>query len=183
MLVEVRWHGRGGQGAVTSAEILAHAAINEGQYAQASPSFGPERRGSPVLAFNRISDSSISIRSEIYKPDIVVVIDPKLLKTVDVTSGLKEGGLVILNLAKPLSEVKASFALKGRLAAVDAKKIASELGIPAFNTSMLGAFIRAAGLVKMDSVLEAVMERFGGKVGPKNCQAVERGFKETVLEG
>ena len=91
-LVEIRWHGRGGQGAVTSAELLARAAINEGKYAQAFPSFGPERRGAPVLSFVRISNEQIRIRSEITEPDVVVVLDPSLLRMINVTSGLKDDG-------------------------------------------------------------------------------------------
>jgi pyruvate ferredoxin oxidoreductase gamma subunit len=101
-LVEIRWHGRGGQGAVTSAELLAQAAISEGKYAQAFPSFGPERRGAPVQAFNRIDrQEPVRIRADITEPDVVVVLDPGLLSIVNVTSGLKENGMVIINTSKP----------------------------------------------------------------------------------
>src|SRR5512136_30481 len=105
-MVEIRWHGRGGQGAVTSAEILAEAAISEGKYAQAFPSFGPERRGAPVLAFVRISaDQPIRVRSSITEPDIVVVLDPGLLRIVNVAAGLKPGGVVIINTIKNAAQI------------------------------------------------------------------------------
>ncbi|HEX7475076.1 MAG TPA: 2-oxoacid:acceptor oxidoreductase family protein, partial [Dehalococcoidales bacterium] len=106
-MIEIRWHGRGGQGAVTSAEILAEAAISEDKFAQAFPSFGPERRGAPVLAFVRISPNQpIRIRSSITEPDVVVVLDPGLLRIVNVTSGLKPGGIVIVNTTKTAAQIR-----------------------------------------------------------------------------
>ena len=181
-MIEIRWHGRGGQGAVTAAELLAHAAINQGWYAQASPSFGPERRGAPVLAFNRVDSEPIGIRSEVYEPDVVIVMDASLLKIVNVAEGLKDGGVVVINTRKSLNELKKEVGLKCRLAVVDAKKIAQEtIGVPIVNTTMLGAAVRVIGLVDLHYVVEAVKERFGDKAGEANAQAVIRGFNGVVI--
>ena len=139
-MIEVRWHGRGGQGAVTSVELLALAAIEEGKYAQGFPAFGPERRGAPVMAYNRVSEKPIKIRSGIYHPDVVVVLDPSLIGLVNVTEGLKPGGLLVVNTAKPEKEIREKLNYAGRLATVDATHIArEELGVPIANTTMLGA--------------------------------------------
>lgn len=181
-MIEVRWHGRGGQGAVTAAEILAHAAIKEGKYAQAFPSFGPERRGAPVLAFNRFDDKPIWVRSDVYEPDVVAVLDPSLLTAVNVLSGLKPGGAVIVNSAEELGRVKARLGFKGKTATVNATDIALEvLKAPIVNTAMVGAFVRVTGLVKLDTVVEAVLERFGGKMGERNAEAVRKAYQATIL--
>jgi len=119
-MIEVRWHGRGGQGAVTSVELLALAAIEEGKYAQGFPAFGPERRGAPVMAYNRVSEKPIKIRSGIYHPDVVVVLDPSLIGLVNVTEGLKPGGLLVVNTAKPEKEIREKLNYAGRLATVGA---------------------------------------------------------------
>ncbi len=182
-LVEIRWHGRGGQGAVTTAELLARAAIDEGKYAQAFPSFGPERRGAPVLAFDRISAKKpIRIRAEITKPDVVVVLDSGLLRTVNVTSGLKEKGVLVINTVKPLSDIESEFGTKWQLAIIDATKIALELlGVNIVNTTMLGALVIATGVVKLESLFEPLRERFG-RLGERNIDAVKKAFKETLLK-
>jgi 2-oxoacid:acceptor oxidoreductase gamma subunit (pyruvate/2-ketoisovalerate family) len=180
-LIEIRWHGRGGQGAVTAAEILAHAAINQGWYAQASPSFGPERRGAPVLAFNRLDKEPIGIRSEVYEPDVVIVIDPNLLWMVNVLDGLKNGGALIINTRKSLNEIRGELGVNCRLAVIDARKIALEiLRVPIVNTTMLGAAVRVIGLVDLHYVLDSVRERFG-KAGDVNAKAVTRGFNEVTI--
>lgn len=167
---------------MTAAELLAHAAINQGWYAQASPSFGPERRGAPVSAFNRLDKEPIGVRSEVYEPDVVIVIDPSLLKIVNVLEGLKDGGSVIINTRKSLNDIRGELGVSYRLAVIDARKIAREtLGVPIVNTTMLGAAIRVIGLVDLDHVLEAVRERFGGKAGEMNARAVVRGFNEVVV--
>lgn len=140
-MIEIRFHGRGGQGAVTSAELLALAAIEEGKYAQAFPSFGPERRGAPVLAFCRISDQPIKIRANIYEPDLVVVLDASLLKIVNVAAGLKPGGLLVTTSSDSPERLKQDLKIEYRLGVVDAVKIAREiLGLPITNTTMLGSF-------------------------------------------
>ncbi|MFC1909080.1 pyruvate ferredoxin oxidoreductase subunit gamma [Chloroflexota bacterium] len=182
-MIEVRWHGRGGQGGVTSAELLAQAAISEGKYAQAFPSFGPERRGAPVLAFNRVNnDAPVRSRAGITQPDVVVVLDPGLLSIVDVTSGLKEDGLVIVNTKKTTEEVRSEFGIKTRLAIVDATKIAREqLGVPIVNTTMLGALIKATNVVKLESVNEPLEHRFG-RLAERNVKAMEIAYGETVVE-
>jgi pyruvate ferredoxin oxidoreductase gamma subunit len=182
-MIEIRLHGRGGQGAVTSAEILAEAAISEGKYAQAFPSFGPERRGAPVQAFFRISASEpIRIRSSITEPDVVVVQDPGLLSTVNVTSGLKPGGIVIINTIKTAEQIRKEFKINARIGTVGAAKIAMEvLGVNIVNTTMIGAILKATEVVKMESLIPPIMKRFG-KNGDKNVAALKRAYAETVLE-
>ncbi|MEM1994388.1 MAG: pyruvate ferredoxin oxidoreductase subunit gamma [Nitrososphaerales archaeon] len=181
-LIEIRWHGRGGQGAVTAAELFAHAAINQGWYAQASPSFGPERRGAPVMAYNRLDNVPIGIRSEVYEPDVVVVIDPSLLKMVNVLEGLKENGTLIINTRKTINDIRGELGLNYRIAVIDAKKIALEtLGVPIVNTTMLGAVTRVIGLVDLEFILDAVKERFSAKASEMNAKAVTRGFNEVKI--
>lgn len=180
-MIEIRFHGRGGQGAVTSAEILALAAIGEGKYAQAFPSFGPERRGAPVVAFCRISDQPIKIRANIYEPDIVVVLDASLLKIVKVDAGLKSGGLLVTTSNDSPEKVKEILGIKNRLAVVNAVKIATEiLGLPITNTTMLGSLTKASELVKKESFIPPLKERFG-RIAEKNISAFERAYQETIL--
>ena len=177
-MIEIRWHGRGGQGAVTSVEMLALAAIEAGKYAQGFPAFGPERRGAPVMAFNRVSDKPIKIRSGIYRPDVVVVLDPSLVGLVPVTDGLKPGGLLIVNTSKAASEIRKTLNYKGNLVTVDATHIArEELGVPIANTTMLGAVLKATGVLKMDSMKAPLEHRFG-RVAGKNMSAMKRAFSE-----
>jgi pyruvate ferredoxin oxidoreductase gamma subunit len=182
-IIEIRLHGRGGQGAVTSAEILAEAAISEGKYAQAFPIFGPERRGAPVQAFVRVSTSEpIRNRASITAPDFVVVQDPGLLSTVDVASGLKPGGLIIINTTKTAEQIRKEFKIKARIGTVGAAKIAMELlGVNIVNTAMIGAILKATEIVKMESLIPPIMKRFG-KNGDKNVAAFKRAYAETVIE-
>ncbi len=182
-LVEIRWHGRGGQGAVTSTELVAQAAISEGKCAQAFPSFGPERRGAPVLAFVRIdSQEPIKIRAEITQPDIVVVLDPGLLPIMNVASGLKEGGLVIINTRKSAEQIRSEFGIKARLATVSATRIAREiLGVPIVNTTMIGALVKATPVIRLESVRPPLEKRFG-RLAEKNFQAMKRAYDETIVE-
>lgn len=181
-MIEVRFHGRGGQGAVTSAELMALAAIAEGKYAQAFPSFGPERRGAPVQAFLRISDTPIRLREKIYEPDVVVVLDPSLLATANVKAGLKPGGTLVANSSKPVAAVRGECGFNGRTAVADASKIAEEeLGVPITNTTMLGSLMKAAGLIDPESIAQPLAARFG-KIADKNRRALERAFAETVIE-
>ncbi|WP_456433422.1 2-oxoacid:acceptor oxidoreductase family protein [Thermosulfuriphilus sp.] len=182
-MIEVRLHGRGGQGAVTSAELIAIAAINQGKYAQAFPSFGPERRGAPVAAFVRVSDEKILTREKVYTPDIILVLDPSLPAIVKVTAGLKDDGWAIVNSHKSPDEIREMLGFSGRIAYVDATKIAMEvLGLPITNTTMLGALIKATGLVDLGYLEEALEHRFG-RLAPKNKEALHRAMEETkVLE-
>ncbi len=181
MMIEIRFHGRGGQGSVTCAELLALAAIGEGKYAQAFPSFGPERRGAPVVAFCRISDQPIKIRANVYEPDIVLVLDPTLLKIVNVAAGLKPNGIIVTTSKDSPEAVKETLRIKNRVAVVDAIKIAMEvLGVPITNTAMLGSLIRASDVVKRESFIHPIKERFG-RIAEKNIAAFERAYQETVL--
>ncbi len=181
-MIEIRLHGRGGQGGVTSAELIAIAAITQGKYAQAFPSFGPERRGAPVQAYARISDTKIRTREKIYHPDVILVLDASLPKIVKVTSGLKENGMAILNSHHSEKEVREMLGgYQGRLALVDANKIAiEELGVPITNTTMLGAFIKATGLIDPLYMEEALKNRFG-KLAEKNIKALHRAIEETKI--
>ncbi|MGB9700718.1 MAG: 2-oxoacid:acceptor oxidoreductase family protein [Thermodesulfobacteriota bacterium] len=180
-MIEVRFHGRGGQGAVTSAEMLALAAIEEGKYAQGFPSFGPERRGAPVVAFARVNDKPIRLRSKIYQPDVVVVLDPSLLKIMDPSQGLKDSGLLIINSHKTIELIRQEFGYQMRLAVVDAERIArEELGLPITNTTMLGALVKASGIVNLDSFLPPLKARFG-RAMERNERALRRAFEETIL--
>jgi pyruvate ferredoxin oxidoreductase gamma subunit len=180
-MIEVRWHGRGGQGAVTSVELLALTAIGEGKYAQGFPSFGPERRGAPVAAFNRIDDHHIKIRSQIYNPDVVVVLDESLIGMVNVADGLKPEGVLIVNTAKPAKEIAEITKFKGKIATVDGSSIAwKELGVPITNTTMLGAVIKCTNAVKLESVKEPVDHRFG-RIANKNMAAMKRAYDEVKI--
>ncbi|MFO8143246.1 MAG: pyruvate ferredoxin oxidoreductase subunit gamma [Dehalococcoidales bacterium] len=183
-LVEIRWHGRGGQGAVTSAELLAQAAINEGKYAQAFPAFGAERRGAPVVAFVRIDkDNPIRVRAEIEIPDIVVVLAADLLRVVDIASGLKDDGIMVLNTSKTVDEIESDFDFKCNLATVDATRIAREmLGVPIVNTAMVGALLKAAEVAKMESLNEPLKHRFG-RLADKNINAMKKAYEETTVRG
>ena len=180
-LTEIRWHGRGGQGSVLVSELLAQAAISEGKYAQAFPSFGPERRGAPVQAFNRIDTRApVRIRADITEPDVVVVLDPSLLDKVNVTYGLKKGGNVIINTRKTAKEIKSEFGIKYPVATVNAGKIAREvLGVNIVNTTMLGAVIKTTGIVKKESAYAPLEKRFG-RLGERNIQAMETAYKEVA---
>lgn len=183
-LVEIRWHGRGGQGAVTSAELLAQAAINEGKYAQAFPAFGAERRGAPVVAFVRIdNDKPVRVRAEIEEPDIVVVLAADLLRVVDVSSGLKANGILVLNTPKTADEIIKEFHYKWALATVDATRIAREmLGVPIVNTAMVGALLKANGVTKLESLIEPLRHRFG-RLADKNINAMQRAYEEITVRG
>ncbi|MFP4169275.1 MAG: pyruvate ferredoxin oxidoreductase subunit gamma [Desulfonatronovibrionaceae bacterium] len=175
---EIRIHGRGGQGGVTSAELLARGAINKGKHGQAFPSFGPERRGAPVQAFVRVSDGEIRLREKIYEPDIVMVLDPSLLEIAKVAEGLKENGLVVINSHESAKTIKDKYDFP-KVARVDATSIAiEELGVPITNTTMLGALLSASGIMKIKDMEDVVMERFGSKLGPKNFKAMHRAFEE-----
>ncbi len=180
-MVEIRFHGRGGQGAVTSAELLALAAIEEGKFAQAFPSFGPERRGAPVVAFCRISDEPLKIRANIYEPDIVIVLDASLLKIVNVAAGLKPEGILVTTSKDSPEKVKNELKINNKVAVVDAVRIAREvLGLPITNTTLLGTLIKASGIVKKESFLSPLNKRFG-RIAEKNRSAFDRAYLETVI--
>jgi 2-oxoacid:acceptor oxidoreductase gamma subunit (pyruvate/2-ketoisovalerate family) len=182
VLKEIRIHGRGGQGAVTAAELLAQSAFLEGRSVQAFPYFGAERRGAPVKAFARISDESILVHSQVYDPDYVIVLDPLIYKVVDVSEGLKSDGMIIMNTTKKPGDFKLG---EHNVAAVDATGIALEMnlivaGQPVVNTSMIGAFAKATGEVKLESVTKAVKNIWTGAAGEKNAKAAELAFERLV---
>jgi pyruvate ferredoxin oxidoreductase gamma subunit len=161
---------------------LAVAAIDEGKHAQAFPSFGPERRGAPVEAFNRVDQKQIKVRSRIYNPDVAVVLDEGLVGLVNVAAGLKPDGILIVNTAKSAEEVKKALNYKGKIATVDATGIAwKELGVPITNTTMLGALIKVTKVVKIDSLRAPVEHRFG-RIAGKNMAALKRAYDEVKIQ-
>jgi pyruvate ferredoxin oxidoreductase gamma subunit len=189
-LTEIRWHGRAGQGIVTAGELLAEAALKENMYFQAFPDYGPERMGAPIKSYTRISDEPIDVHYQILSPEVVVVVNPNVLSVVDVTEGLAEDGVVIVNSADPPEKIRQTLGLKGtkaRVFTVDATGIALETlkrDIPA--TLMLGAVIRATGLVDLEKTVEVVQEKLGaklrGEIVEANVTALRRAY-ETVKEG
>lgn len=174
-MIEIRFHGRGGQGAVTAAEILAKAAFEDGKYCQAFPFFGAERKGAPVMAFSRINDRPIRRRYQVYNPDYVIVLDDTLLEAVDVLSGLKEGGKVIVNTKDDIN-----FGENVESYDIDATGIALDvLGLPIVNTVMLGSFASVTGAVSLDSIINVIKETFPGKIGEKNAEAAKIAYEKV----
>jgi len=176
---EIRFHGRGGQGTVTAAEVLAIAAFFDGKYSQAFPAFGVERRGAPVMAFARIDDKPIRRRSQVYAPDYVIVQDATLISSNNVSQGLKKSGVLITNSSKKPEELFSN--IEAKVYTVDATKIAIEfLGKPIVNMPMLGAFAGITEEVSIESLKKAVSERFSGAVCEKNIAAVEAVAKKVL---
>lgn len=181
-MIEVRFHGRGGQGAVTSCELLSSAIIEEGRYAQGFASFGPERRGAPVLAFVRAGNESLKLREQIYHPDIVVVLDPTLLRLIDVTSGLKDNGWLILNSKKSLAEIRPKIQSRFQLAVVDASTISRQiLHVPIVSVSILGALVRATSLIELKSLEKPLLRRFGTLLARMNNEALMQTYWNTAI--
>ncbi len=184
-MIEIRWHGRGGQGAVTASQVTAEAAIIEGRYAQAFPEFGAERRGAPVKAYTRIDDKPIYIRSPIVEPDIVVILDPSLLVSEPVLKGLKQGGWIIINSKKPVNEIKKTLNREDvKIARVDADTIALEiLKVPIVNTAMLGVLVKATNIVDLNSIIEAISRRFSERIAKLNIEVVKKAYEEAEVSG
>ena len=182
-ILEIRWHGRGGQGVVLASRILAKACFLEGKWAQAFPFFGAERRGAPVTAFNRISDRPIRRRSQIYSPDILVFVDPMFLRMPGALSGLKEGGSLIANTHLPPEEVKARAALIATVPATDiaVKLKLSVAGLSVPNTVMLGALSRATGIVRLSSLKEAIKGLVREDMLELNRKAMELGYEKVRI--
>lgn len=186
-LIEIRWHGRGGQGAKTASLLLADAAFNTGKYIQGFPEYGPERMGAPITAYNRISNSPINIHSNIYYPDFVAVVDDSLLESVDVTSGLKEEGAIIINTTKPADYLKAHLnGYKGNIYTIDARKISLEcLGKYFPNVPMLAAVVKVTGVMSEEEFLADMVGSFKHKFAKKpevidgNMQALKIALKEV----
>jgi len=168
-LIEIRWHGRGGQGAKTASLLLADVAFSTGKYIQGFPEYGPERMGAPMTAYNRISSKPIEVHSNIYDPDYVVVVDETLLKTVDVTNGLKEKGGIVINTTKSLDEIKPLLKnYNGNIYTIDAKKISEDaLGKYFPNVPMLAAIEKIAGIMPDDDFIKNMEESFKHKFAKK----------------
>jgi len=183
-VLEVRWHGRGGQGAWTASELLARAAIWEGKHIQSFPEFGPERMGAPVTAFTRISTEPIKVHCAVYNPDVVAVLDPTLLKTVPVTEGSSEEGSIIINSKDDPAEIRRVLnSDRGKVWVVSATEIAIKvLGMPITNTAMLGAVARVTGIVSLESLKKVVKERFKLDIAEKNFAVIEEAYKEVKSE-
>ncbi len=181
-MLEFRWHGRGGQGAWTASELLARTAISEGKYIQSFPEFGPERMGAPVTAFTRISDGPLRMHCAVQDPDVVVVLDTTLLKTVPVTAGLnRDDDIIIINSAEEPSKVREDLKLtKGQVWTVPATEIALKiLGAPITNTALLGAVAKATGIVTLDGIEKNVKERFRADLAEKNNAVIREAYKEA----
>ena len=186
-LIEIRWHGRGGQGAKTASLFLADAAFNTGKYIQGFPEYGPERMGAPMTAYNRISTTPIRVHSNVYEPDYVVVVDDTLLSAVDVTSGLKEDGAILINTTKTIDEIKPLLkGYNGSVYTIDARKISVDaLGRYFPNTPMLAAIVKVTGIMTDEEFINDMQSSFKHKfakkpeVIPGNMQAVEVALKEV----
>ncbi|MCK9313133.1 MAG: pyruvate ferredoxin oxidoreductase subunit gamma [Methanocorpusculum sp.] len=177
---ELRIHGRGGQGSVTAAELIATAAFTAGVYSQAFPAFGVERRGAPVQAFVRFSDEKIRLRSQIYEPDYIIVQDSTLIHDVNVFAGMSAGGIAIINTEKDL---KYNLPEGVKLITIDATKIAmEEIGRPITNTTLMGAFAAASGEITLDALEGAIRSRFDGKLADTNVSAAKRAYT-MIKEG
>ena len=186
-MIEIRWHGRGGQGAKTASLLLADAAFNTGKYIQGFPEYGPERMGAPITAYNRISSSPIRIHSNIYEPDYVVVVDDTLLDSVDVTAGLKPEGAIVINTVKEDEDIKKSLkGYSGKVYKIDARKISMEtLGKYFPNTPMLAAIIKVSKIMNEGDFLKDMQGSFKHKFAKKpeviegNMKAIEMALKEV----
>lgn len=186
-IFEIRWHGRGGQGAKTAALLFGDAALATGKYIQAFPEYGPERMGAPVQSFNRLSDKPITIHSGITNPDIVIVLDPTLMRTIDVTAGLPDDGTLLVNTNKSPTEIREEFNIKGRkIATCDAYKISEEtIGKKIPNTPMLGALISVTGVLDFDQMLkdteEKLSKKFSGRpeIVKGNIASIRRAYEEV----
>ncbi|MFY0544571.1 2-oxoacid:acceptor oxidoreductase family protein [Brevibacillus sp. H7] len=178
---QIRFHGRGGQGAVMASELLCHALVREGNYGQSIPAYGFERRGAPLEAFVKLDDKPIRERTQVYEPDGIIVLDATLTTQIPVFHGMKQNGFAILNSRKKitLEEIPGNVEI---LATIDANRVALDVfNAPITNTIMLGAFASATGLVQLDSLTACIAEYFPQKIVEKNLQAVKRGFNEVLI--
>jgi len=187
-LTEIRWHGRGGQGAVTAAKMVAELALGEGKFFQAFPEYGPERSGAPIVAFTRVSDAPIQVYSGVEHPQIVVVLDSSLLGIVDVTRGAPDDAVVLVNSERSPAQLRKDYGLEGhRVYTIAATRIAVEtIKRPIPNTPMVGALTRITGLFDIEDVVTFLREDFGKKFPPKvvegNIAAVTRSYEEVRAE-
>ncbi|MBQ9516590.1 MAG: 2-oxoacid:acceptor oxidoreductase family protein [Eubacterium sp.] len=186
-VVEIRWHGRGGQGAKTAALLLADVAFKTGKFVQGFPEYGPERMGAPITAYNRIGDNEIRVHSNIYHPDYVVVVDEGLLEVVDVTDGLSEQGAIVVNTKKPVEEIKKHLkGYNGKVFTIDARKVSKQcLGKYFPNTPMLAAIVKVSRVMDEDVFFSEMKASFEHKFSSKpeviegNMNALKMAFKEV----
>ncbi|MDY6844435.1 MAG: 2-oxoacid:acceptor oxidoreductase family protein [Thermodesulfobacteriota bacterium] len=189
-ILEIRWHSRGGQGAMLAVRTLARAVIRDGKYAQGLPEFGPERMGAPIRAYNRISDQPFALYCAIINPHIIVILDPSVAKLIDVTEGMYDDSKVIVNTDISPTEIREKLNIpkgKGKIYAIDALKISQqELGRPMPNTPIMGALVKVASIISFDALLGEVekefSERFPKKIVEANLTAIRRGYEEVVEE-
>jgi pyruvate ferredoxin oxidoreductase gamma subunit len=188
-IIEIRWHGRGGQGTVTAAKVLADACISGGRYVQAFPEYGPERAGAPLRAYNRVSNKELRMHCPVLHPQVISIVDATLIDSVDVTEGATDNAIFIVNTSKEPKEIREKLKAKPeqKVYTVDATKIALEcIGRPLPNASMLGAICKVTGIVSLEHLLEDVRKSFGKKFSQKiingNLEATKRGYEE-VKEG
>lgn len=186
-IVEIRWHGRGGQGAKTAALLFADAALSEGKNIQAFPEYGPERMGAPVQSFNRLSDKPITLHCGITSPKYVAVLDPTLIRSVDVLAGMPDDGKIVINSSKSPAEVKSELKIKNiKVYTIDASKISKEtIGRDIPNTPMIGALVAATGLLNIDNLIKDMEQKLKKKFASKpeviqgNLNAVKRAYEEV----
>ena len=187
-LVEIRWHGRGGQGAKTAALLFADACLASGKYVQAFPEYGPERMGAPVASFDRISSKPILLHSAVTNPDIVIVLDPTLIESVDITEGVSEGGVILINSEKSPADIKKELNTKSgiKIYTIDASTISKEtIGRDIPNTPMLGALVKVTGMLDFKSMVEDTRKKLEKKFKSKpeviegNIKAIERAYNEV----
>lgn len=185
-MMEIRWHGRAGQGVVTAGELLAESSLEQGKYFQAFPEYGSERMGAPIKSYNRISSDPIEVHSPVLEPDIVVIVNPNLIGIVDLTEGLDKDGILIINSPLTPAEIRAKLQFHaGQVWCVDATKIAMEefkRDIP--STMMISVICRATGVVNLDTVVHLTRERLSGKLRPEvveaNIRTLQRAYDECV---
>ena len=177
-IFEVRVHGRGGQGAKTASQFIAEAALGEGKQIQSFPEYGPERAGAPVKAYTRISDKPITTYAPVVNPDVVIVIDPTLMKSMDVTEGLSEEGVLIVNTPKSNEEIKKETKFKGNIYTIDATKISMDtVGMNMPNTPMLGVLVKVSKVITIDAIKECIKEKFIDKLGEEKTNATLKGVE------
>jgi len=187
-MTEIRWHGRGGQGAKTAATMVAEAAMDEGKFSQGFPEYGPERMGAPIRGYTRISEEPIRLHCPITAPDVVVVLDATLLVTEDVAGGLKEGGAIIVNTKESPAAIRERLGVShGKVYTLDATRIAIEtIGRPIPNTPMIGALLKVSGSMQLETIYHDIEKKFLKKLGERgvqgNCEAVRRAYEEVQGE-
>ncbi len=187
-MIEIRWHARGGQGAKTAAMLMAEVAMHEGKFSQGFPEYGPERAGAPIKGYTRIADEQVTVHSAVTDPDVVLVLDETLLESVDVTEGLIEDGVIIINTSKSPDEVgKLLKSVKGmKVCTVDATRIALDtIKLPIPNTPMMGALVKVFPLIDMEGVFKGLDHKFSKKLSSEmmegNREAVKRAYKEVIV--